>query len=653
MLAFSASSALGFTGAVAQTPSLFDLTIEELGQVRVTTAARTPQALIDTPASVYVITAEDIRRSGVTSIPEALRLAPGVEVARNSSSSWTISIRGFSSDLSNKLLVLIDGRSVYSPLFAGVFWDVQDTLLEDIDRIEVVAGPGGTLWGANAVNGVINIITKSSAETQGGYAELGTGEEETFAGFRYGGTLGTDATARAYLKYFDRDGSRPAAGGDGIDEWDMARGGFRIDSGLGSSDRLTIQGDLYAGDEGAELRGPFTLGTLPEFFVGDVEVAGQNLLGAWQRDLAAGAGMRLQAYYDRTERRIPGTFNEKRSTFDVDFQMSLAPRGRHELLWGAALRSTSDSLDNTLFATFEPRNRDDQTISGFLQDRIGLLENRVHLTVGSKVEHNDYTGTEYQPNVRIAWTPDERRALWAAVSRAVRIPARLNTDLQLTAPFAVPGIDVPFYVNVNGSDAFEAEKLDAYEIGYRMQVGERLSFDVAAFRNRYDDLQTMEAQEPMLVEGPPTYVLLPAVQANGMEGDATGGTLAANWQPRPAWRLKFQYARLDLELRPKVGSNDLNSPNQAGNSPEYQLSLYSFIDFSTALSLFTGIRYVDDLPNQGIDSYTAVDLNLLWQISPTMRASLTAQNATDAHHAEFGEGNEIERSVLAKLTWSF
>lgn len=412
----------------------------ELMNMKITSVSKTEERLSDAPAAVYVITHDDIRRSGVTSIPEALRLAPGVHVAREGAHSWAISIRGFNSDITNKLLVLIDGRSVYSPLFAGVFWDVQDTLLEDVERIEVISGPGGTLWGANAVNGVINIITRSAQDTLGGFAEFGGGnQEQGFAGLRYGGKLGEDAAVRGYLKTFSRDSFRRADGERAIDDWQMNQGGFRLDWQQSEADLFTVQGDIYSGKEDGMFRDDFILGTVPgPDFKDQSDVAGGNLLGRWERQLSETSDFQLQAYYDYSKREIPGTYDEARDTFDIDFQHHFKLGRRNDILWGLGYRWTRDDIDNTTFATFTPDSRSDETFSAFLQDKIDLWDEKLFLTLGSKFEHNDYTGFEYQPNARLSWLPTERQTLWAAVSRAVRTPARLNTDLRLTAP--VPGL---------------------------------------------------------------------------------------------------------------------------------------------------------------------------------------------------------------------
>ncbi len=637
--------------AQQDTSSLLDLSIEELSNLRVTSASRVEESLRDAAAAVFVITADDIRRSGVTSIPEALRLAPGVEVARQGTHSWSISIRGFNSDITNKLLVLIDGRSVYSPLFAGVFWDVQDTLLEDIDRIEVISGPGGALWGANAVNGVINIITRSARGTGGGFAEvLGGDQDQLIAGLRYGGTIGEDIAGRFYLKYADRD-----AGGSSLDALQLAQGGFRLDWGSEDADLFTVQGDLYDGREPGEFRGPFTLGTVPAgTFRDKVDLEGANLLTRWKRKFGEDSDLSLQVYYDHTGRNIPGTYDESRDTFDVDFQHHSRIGERNDFLWGAGFRNTSDSIGNTLFATFTPDHRVDQTFSLFVQDRITLQSDKLFLTVGSKFEDNDYTGSEVQPSLRFAWHVNEQQTFWAAASRAVRIPSRLDADLQLTAPITVPGIPFPLYINVNGNHDFKSEELLAYEAGYRIQSRENLSFDIAAFRNEYDRLQTTEPEPPIFVLVPPLpYIILPNALANGMEGHSTGGTFVANWQPAASWRLRFQYAYLDLELQNKPTSQDASSTRIAGNSPRHQVAIHSFLDLPHDLSLYAGLRYVDELPNQGTDSYTAVDANLGWRPRNNLRAFIAVQNLTDDGHVEFGAANEIERTAYLKIVWTF
>ncbi len=640
------------TGA-AENPSPFDLSIEELGQVQIVTVSRRAEHVRQAPSAIHVITAEDIRRSGFTTLPEILRLAPGVEVAREGAHSWTISIRGFNSDLSNKLLVLIDGRSVYSPLFAGVFWDAQDTLLADIERIEVISGPGSTLWGTNAVNGVINIITRSARDTRGLLVDVGGGnEEQVFAGLRYGWDMGDDGAARAYITYADRDAAEAPTGGSAFDEWHTTRAGFRMDWEARGTDRVKLQGDAYTATMSDLLRGDFTLGTLPgPDAPGNVEISGYNLLARWNRELDENSSVRFQAYVDRTSRKIPGSFNYRRSTLDLDFQHQL-PAGNHRLVWGAGFRLTSDDIDNTLFATFLPEERTDATFRLFAQDIVGLFSDRLFLTLGLDLNHNDYTQFEVHPTARLTWPINERSTLWTAVTRAVRIPARLNTDLILTAPVAVPGLPVPLYVNVFGSDDYESEELLAKELGYRVQLGRSLSLDMSVFHNEYDKLQTQETGAILPVGDPIEYLILPAELANGMEGDTWGGSFVAKWQLHRNWRLQFQYAYLDFDLRLKPGSLNVNDLNIAGNSPEHQAAVHSFIELPWNMHLYTGVRYVDELPSFGIPDRVSVDASLGWRASDNLRLSLTVRDVTDDTHLEFGGANLIERSAYLRATWT-
>jgi iron complex outermembrane receptor protein len=658
VIAAVALASAPFAAATAASQSEFPaalkrLSLEELTNLDVTTASRAAGALFETPAAAYVITRDEIRRSGVKTLAEALRLAPGVEVARDNTYSWNISIRGFNGDLSNKLLVLMDGRSVYSPLFAGVFWDAQDYLLEDIDRIEVIAGPGGTMWGANAVNGVINIITRSAGELEGGLVFGGSGNEENMAGARLEANLGEDWQGRAYLKYFDRDPSRPLDGSPGIDAWRGYQGGFRADGG-DAADQYTVQGDFYGGTQRAKYNRDFTLGTLPgEPYVQETDVSGHNLLGRWTRRQHADSELNLQAYYDRTERDIPQTFTERRDTFDLDFQNVLDIGDRHELVWGAGLRYTEDSIDNSAFASFIPASRGDWTFSTFVQDKIDLHEQRLFLTGGTKIEHNDYTGVEFQPNLRLTALPSDRQTLWASVSRAVRIPSRLDSDLQLTAPFTIPGLPVPLFIRVDGSEDFDSEEVWAYEAGWRARLGATVTLDVAAFHNEYQDLQTQEPLVPSLIPGPPPYLFFPNVLANGKDARSNGATLAANYQPMDPVRLQFSYTWFELEVLPHADSNDQGARTVEGSSPRHQASLHAYVDLPRQVSVYAGLRFVDDLPSQGVDEYFALDMNFIWRLNEAIELSLAGRNLLDPGHREFGSPNELERSAYGQVTWRF
>ena len=616
------------------------LSFEELMDLEVTTLSRKEERVNRAAAAVYVITGEEIRRSGASSIPEALRLAPGVEVARVNAQNWAISIRGFNGETANKLLVLIDGRSVYTPLFSGVFWDAQDVLLEHVDRIEVIAGPGGALWGANAVNGVINIITKGAADTQGGYVEAGGGDEQQFLGATsYGGRLGNGAWMRGYAKRFEVGPSARAGGGEATDDWRRAQGGFRLDH-VRDGDTLTLQSDLYDGET-----------------AGATNLSGGNLLGRWSRRLGGSGDLQVQAYYDRTKRAIPSAFTEERDTLDLDLQHRLASRGRHDVIWGLGYRVTEDEVDNSTFISFRPESRRDELASAFFQDEITLLGDRLYLTLGSKFEHNDYTGFEAQPSARLAYYPSERQTLWAAVSRAVRTPSRLDSDLVLSATVAIPEIPVPVVIEVRGDEDFDSEELIAWEAGYRIEISETLFLDLAAFYNEYDELQSQEPETPVFVPDPLSpHILLPNRLANGLEGETLGGSVLANWAPREGWRLEMSYSHLEFDLRNVAGSLDPSTAGSlAGSSPEHMASLHSYLDLTSDAELFLGIRYVDDLPVQGVESYVGLDLRVAWRPRPALGISVTGRDLLDDEHSEFSSGNmlRIERSVLGRVSWRF
>ncbi len=540
---------LGVPGAhatQAQARDLTDMSLEDLMAVEVTTTvSRKAQRLSDTAAAVFVITAEDLRRSGVTSIPEALRMVPGLEVARLDANRYAITARGFNGNFANKLLVLMDGRTVYSPLYSGVFWDVQDTLLEDIARIEVIRGPGASLWGANAVNGVINIITKPSNETQGGLLTAGVGtEEKAFGGIRYGGALGDQAHYRAYAKYFKRDNALTLAGDDNYDQLEVTRGGGRADWQLSDRDAVTIQGDYYDSREGVQGTYPIYEPPYVAPFHETIPISGGNVLSRWQRTLSPRSDFILQAYYDRTNRSL-ALLDENRDTFDLDFQHRFGLGQRQEIMWGAGYRLTQATLDNSESVVFRDENRRDRLYSFFVQDEIALWPEKLSLLVGSKFEENDYTGFEVQPNARLLWTPLHQHTFWGAVSRAVRTPSQAEHDTRLTY-YVFPGTPetvVRFY----GDEDFESEEVISYELGYRFVPEERFSLDLALFYNDYDKLRTAEMGAPFL-EGTPPNLIVPLYVDNEMKGQTYGAELALEVRPRPWWRLKGAYTYLQMRL---------------------------------------------------------------------------------------------------------
>jgi iron complex outermembrane recepter protein len=643
--------------ADVRSPAVLDftqLTLEELANYPVTSVSKSEEKLSTAAAAIHVITQDDIRRSGVTSIPEALRLAPGIQVARVDTHTWGITARGFNDVFANKLLVLQDGRSVYTPLFSGVYWEAQDTLLEDIDRIEVIRGPGATLWGANAVNGVINIITKSAKDTQGVLVTGGTGTEENiFGGVRYGGKIGDHAHYRVYGKYFSRDDSVLPGGGDANDHWQMSRGGFRIDWDATEINHVTFQGDLYGG---TAKQTNIRLRPAPPFTSFDdaaqLDLSGGNLLARWTHPFGAESEFMLQTYYDRTFRDA-NVFEEDRQTWDIEAQQRLALFERHDVLIGIGYRLMADRTDGSFDVSLDPEDRTTDLFSAFLQDKITLINDQLWLTLGSKFEHNDYTGFEVQPSGRITCLPHEHHTLWASVARAVRTPSRAESDIRLNQP---SGVSPLLITSIFGSTDYGSEELIAYELGYRVQPDERISFDVALFYNDYDDLRSIELRG--LQPGPPPHIAL--VADNRLKGITYGGELAANLQLARWWRLRAAYSYLQMDLKTKNGSTDTNSVSEIeGSSPEHQVSLISSIELRDSFSLDLWARYVDRLSARGIDSYFTVDARLAWRPTRNLELSVVGQNLLDNRHPEFRAGlvpvqrTEVERSVYGKITWRF
>jgi len=618
------------TDQIAQSSRLKGLSIEELMEIDVTSVSRRSEPVSGAAAAITVITSEDIRRSGANNLPDALRIAVGLEVAQSDGSTWAISSRGFNATTANKLLVLIDGRTIYTPLFSGVFWDVQDVMLEDIDRIEIIRGPGATLWGANAVNGVINILTKSAADTQGSLVSLGGGtEERALASFRQGGKLGEGTSYRAYGKYSYRDSLAFTNGDSARDPLRRGQAGFRVDR-ADRADRgsgaLTLQGDAYHGLAGQQV-----------ITRADTDLDGANLLGRWTHTYAENSGSDIQVYYDYTHRRIPLWFEEHRHTLDVDYQHRQPVGARQDLVWGAGYRVTHDEVDNSQGLSFLPERRTQNLFSAFAQDELAL-DSHLRLTVGTKVEHNAWTGFEVQPSARLAWVPNERRTLWAAVSRAVRTPTRLDEDLTF---YDVEGR--PF---LTGSRDFKPESLLAYEIGYRLQPRTGVQLDLATFYNVYRDLRTVER----LPDG--TQLL-----ANGLDAETWGAELRASVQATPWWRLHAGYAYFDKQLSLDPGSNDPSGGRNEGNDPRNRFVLRSLIDLPGGFEFDSTARYVARLPAPVVPAYTELDLRLGWNASDRLEFSLVGQNLLHARHPEFGFPSplrrEIERGAYGKVTWRF
>src|SRR2546423_1910419 len=550
---------------------LADLSIEELGNIQITSVSKHAERLSDAPAAIFVITGDDIRRSGATRLAEALRLAPNLEVARVSASSYAISARGFNNTIANKLLVLIDGRTVYTPLFSGVFWDAQDVMLEDVERIEVISGPGATLWGANAVNGVINVITRRASDTQGAFAYGRAGDLERGVGARYGGTMGSAGAYRVYGRFFDVFNTSRADGSTASDGWSKGQVGFRTDWGT-ATNAFTVQGDAYRG-------------SLDQAIGDDTSISGNNLLGRWNRDLAGWGQLQVQSYFEHTERDIPGTFAERLNIYDVEFQHGLRAIGANRLTWGGGYRYGDDRVSNSAFLAFLPADRRLRWANVFAQDEIALLES-LRLTLGLKFESNYYTGTEPLPSARLAWKLQPQRLLWGAVSRALRAPSRIDRDFFVTAgPTQIAG----------GPD-FASEVVKVIELGYRDQPSPQATYSVSLFHNIYDKLRSVEPISPTT-----------SVLGNKMEGTGDGLEAWGNYQAAKNWRLSAGASFLRQRLSFKPDSGDTNA-SAAGNDPAHQWLLRSSVDLSNCPELGIGVRRDAALPHPSGPPYTAVDV---------------------------------------------
>jgi iron complex outermembrane receptor protein len=633
---------------------LTQVSLEQLGEIEVTTASKKPVKANRTPAAIYVVTQEDIRRSGATSIPEALRLVPGVEVARIDSDTWSLGVRGFGSALSRSVLVLIDGRTVYTPLFAGVYWQVQDTLLEDIERIEVIRGPGGTIWGANAVNAVINIITKNSKDTHGTLVSTGSGNlDQGFANFRYGAGNDKSFNYRIYGKAFTR-GPQFHQDGHLFDDWRMGQAGFRTDWALRQRDTLTLQGDLYSGDAGQSLAINSYSPPYTAIVEQNAELGGGNLLGRWKRMLGEGSDIQVQTYYDRTNRK-QANFAESRDTFDIDFIHHLTLPLRQDFLWGVGARlssGTTTDVDPTV--EFTPNHFTDKLYSGFVQDEIAIVRDQLSLTVGSKLLHNVYSGFEVEPGARVLWTPNPRQTVWAAVTRAVRTPSRVEEDLQLTGMLAPNPLT--FY-RIVGDRGFSAENLIGYEAGYRSLVKPRFYVDIAAFYNNYHDLLSIEPGTPFSeASPPPAHTVVPFFFRNGLLGNTSGFEIAPDWTPTSGWRLRGSYSYLYMDLKKSAGSLDTTTASSTqGSSPRHQIVIQSSFDLPKKLEFDQTFRYVSALPAQQVGAYATADVRFSWRAFRSVELSVVGQNLLQPHHPEFGGDPGslvgIKRSVYGKITW--
>lgn len=629
-----------FAQIVSGTVDLTEMSLEELMKIEVSLVSKKPERLSETAAAVTLLTQEDIRRSGVTCIQDALRLVPGFQVGRIDANKWAISARGFNDIFANKLLVLIDGRSVYSPIFSGVLWESQNICLKDVDRIEVIRGPGATLWGANAVNGVINIVTKNAQDTQGGMVQAGFGSEEKgFGGIRYGGKIGKNTAYRFYIKREERDAAIYAQYPTetdahfvnhvrSADGWSDAQGGFRIDWEGRLNQSVTVQGDLYGGKVSQSIYFPIIQIRGMQF---DSRFSGGNVLSRWRRIVSGTSEMIFQIYADRVVRKdtvlIGGSYN----TYDADFQHRFNIHRNHSLIWGIGYRLTADRMDETQYVSCDPLNRKYNVFSGFLQDEISFLNNRFRIVLGSKFEHNDYTHFEFQPGFRILWKFKEGQSVWGAVSRAVRTPSRMDHDIR--------------FLLVQGNRDFRSEELNAFELGSHHQVSSSFYCDLSAFYNRYNRLRSFE----------------PLVLGNKRMARTFGLETSADWHPFNRLRICGNYSYLQIKINLDKNSLDYSKKVAEGESPRHQFVIRSLLELSGKMDWDFSFRYVDRLPSETlkVPAYFEADMRVGWRPVNRFEFSIVGQNLLRSAHPEF-TGNwflfaptQVQRSVYGSLVWMF
>lgn len=630
LLSFSLLWLTGPEIAAAQTvEDLQRMSIGQLGDLVVTSVGKTDQALSDAPSAIYVITREAIERSGAATIPEILRLAPNLQVNQTSASHYVITARGFSGNIgdqnfTNQLLVLIDGRSVYTPLYSGVYWDMQDVPPQNIERIEVISGPGATLWGANAVNGVVNIVTRKAADTQGGFLDLSIGNLEQSATLQYGGRIADDLAYRFYLRDYIGDATQTAAGASAHDNWTKPQGGFRLDWTPPGADSFTFQGDAYAGWD--------------EQFGGPAEdISGRNLQAQWNHSWADGSALKVQAYYDHTSRGTPGSGNFDLDTFDLDVQHNFAFNDWNAVTWGGGVRVSPYRIDGTSSLFFVPASRTLVLANIFAQDNMSITPDLV-ATLGLKLEDDPYSGVTPLPDFRLSWKPISDLLFWGAVSQAIRSPTPFDTDVMERLGSTVA---------LNGNPDFQSSKETAYEIGTRAQITPQISFSLSAFYNFYSDLRTIE-----LVSGPAQLNL---AWGNNLEGRTLGFEAWADYQATPWWHLSASFDVLAEKFNFTPGASGLIGVSQLGDDPRNSATLRSSMNLTQDIGLNLDLRYVSELPDPQLPAYVELNSGVWWKVSDSVRLALSGFNLLHARHYEFpsSEANAIPRSFAVGLQWHF
>ena len=645
----------------AQAPDLTQKSLEDLMNIEVTSVSKKEQKTSEVAAAIFVISRDDIRHSGAQNIPDLLRMVPGLDVAQIDAGKWAISSRGFNGQYSNKLLVLMDGRTVYSPIFAGVFWDSQNVPLDSIERIEVIRGPGAAVWGSNAVNGVINIITLSAGNTQGGYISAGEGYASTGPEtIRYGGKARNLGAYRVSAEGFHYSALPTFVGLDGQDDLSLVHGRFRVDSTLSAKDSLTTEGEAFRGNAGEIAFVPVSL--LPP---ANATVAlrdrysGWNLLSRWQRNISPRSETSLQVYFDRTTRE-DSTYNIGQNIFDIDFQHHVLWGARQDIVWGLGYRTSSDEVNPTLRISATPQSQRTQLFSLFAQDEIAIRPDRVHLALSARLERNDYTGFDVQPSARLVWTPNSKNSVWGAVSGADRTPARTDTDFRVNFE-ALPGPgNMPVLVSLFGNPHFKNEQLTAFETGYRTMLTRQLSLDSTVFYNRYRDLTSVEPGAMRPETNPaPVHLLIPESFGNGLYGETHGIEAFADWKVASLWTLNPGYTFFAIHLHEFAASQDGTIPGTQGGIPDHQAQLRSSVSLPWNLQWNASAYFVNRLPAQSIPSYTRFDSGLSWLVGERVSLSLVGQNLLRDLHPEYSgpdstvQSGMMRRAGYAKITWSF
>lgn len=628
---------------------LESLTLEQLVNVKITSVAKKETDAFASPAAITVITQDDIQRNGFTSIPDALRMAPGMDVAQINASQWAVSSRGFNSQFADKLLVLVDGRSVYTPAFSGVFWELQDLMMDDLDRIEVIRGPGAALWGDNAVNGVINITTKSASQTQGALISTSYGtDNQSITDMRYGGQLDSNLFFRVYVKYQSEDGFLNSMGNRMPDGWDALLGGSRIDWEPNPNDHVTLEGSYVAANLGGSDQVPQLTPPYATTFSGVNQESDGNVEGRWTHDFSASSQLTLQMYYDHSVAETAQIMTTV-DVYDIDLQEHFALGDRQDVVLGAGFRDSRDTSPPTFNLTYYPEHSYTAIYNVFAQDNVTLVQDRLHLTLGTKLDHTTYGGFDYQPDGRLLWTPSENQTVWMAVSRAVNIPSQLEEASRYN-DLVFPTANGPALVSIFGNPNFKPEELLAYQLGYRITPAPNWSFDAATYYNVYHGVRTNQMGTPYFADAPVPHLVIPETWENALSGDCYGAEISAQWKPFDCWRLGASYTWLQ-------SAPDLDN-SITGDGPQQQFQIHSYLDLTRNINFSSSLYYVGGLPDQGVSSYFRLDLGLNWRLNKSWEIGVFGQNLLHSGTVEYESLRtpaltEIPRSVYGRITWKF